>query len=76
MENLRAFLIDLAEVLEADNPVDSGTVLTDENWDSLAHISTIALIDEHFDVTISGSDLQSAETVGQIVSIVEAKEAT
>ena len=76
MENVAAFLTDLAEVLEEDGEVDSDYVLTEEKWDSLAQIATIALIDEHFDATVGGNDLEDAKTVGQILQIVEQRKGT
>jgi acyl carrier protein len=41
------------------------------DWDSLAVISTIALIDELFDCTVSGQALGVCKTVADIALLIE-----
>ncbi len=63
----------LAEILEVDaSEVNADLSLDKGNWDSLAIVSTIALIDEVYDKTISGETLESCQTVGDLEKAVEA----
>jgi acyl carrier protein len=61
----------LAEILEIDaSEVVADLDLTQQAWDSLAVVSTIALIDELFDVMISGRQLAGCRTVADIDSLI------
>jgi acyl carrier protein len=44
-----------------------------ENWDSLCALSIIAMIDEAYQVTLGGEDLESAKTVGDLWGVVAAR---
>ncbi len=68
------FYIGLAEILEVeiagfgpDFELSSGAA----GWDSLATISTIALIDELFDCTVSGRALVKCATVADIERLID-----
>ena len=67
-----AFLAELAQILG----VDAGAVTPEaelhsfEDWDSLAHLSTILLIDEKCGVDIAPDALVGARTVGDILALV------
>lgn len=61
----------LAEVLEIDTQdVTPELELTGENWDSLAVVSTIALIDDVYDVMVNPESLAECKTVGDIEKLV------
>lgn len=68
------FLNDLAEVLEVE-PADlhDNFKLAQGNWNSLALVSTIELIDDNFDVVVDGQTLRKCETIGSLKSIISAK---
>lgn len=63
----------LAEILE----VDTGEVNSDldlgESWDSLAIVSTIALIDDVHDIQVRPEKLADCKTVGDIEKLVAAE---
>ncbi|NMW21096.1 MAG: acyl carrier protein [Chlorobiaceae bacterium] len=40
-------------------------------WDSLAFLSLIAMIDEEYDVVIEGNDFKKLITVGDVISEIE-----
>lgn len=62
----------LAEILEVDaGELEDGFELG-ELWDSLAVVSTLALIDEVHDVSVSAEDLAECKTVGDINKLVDA----
>ena len=62
----------LAEILEVDaGELEDGFELG-ELWDSLAVVSTLALIDEVHDLSVSAEDLAECRTVGDINKLVDA----
>ncbi len=66
------FLDQLKETLEIE---DRDIALTDtfrdyDEWDSLALLSVIAMIDEEYDVVIESNNLQKLQTVGDIYNYV------
>lgn len=70
------FLPKLKEVLEIS---DRNLLLTDkfreyDEWDSLAFLSLIAMIDEEYDVIIDGKDFKQLETVGDIVQAIKERQ--
>lgn len=69
----KEFLEKLKEALEIE---DRELVLTDKfreypEWNSLAFLSVIAMIDEEYDVIIEGKDFRKLETVGDIISAIK-----
>jgi acyl carrier protein len=65
----------MAEILELD-PASVGpdTLLESDAsaWDSLAIVSTIALVDDVFGVMLSGQALMACKTVADIGALVDA----
>jgi acyl carrier protein len=63
-----AFVEHLAEALEqSPEGLSRETKLRDiPNWDSLAILTTISMVDEQYDVTLSGPELQECETIGDV----------
>ncbi len=47
------------------------TKLSDLDWDSMALISTMALVDEVFGIVVSGDKLTKCKTVNDIISLVK-----
>lgn len=72
------FYIGIAEILEID-PIrctpNFVLVEGEADWDSLAVISMIALIDELFNCTVSGQALSACTTVADIDRLVESARA-
>lgn len=68
------FLAALEEMLEADaGSLSPDTALDSlDSWDSLAVISFIALVDEHFDHVVAGEDLAKAKTIGDLLALTGA----
>lgn len=66
------FVEGMAEIME----IDTGEVtpefsLTSENWDSLAIVSTIALVDECYDVMLNGPALGKCGSIAEVVALIE-----
>lgn len=71
----QAFLDQMKDVLDID---DRELSLDDEfktfdEWDSLAYLSTIAMIDDEYGVVISSTEFRTLTTLGDIVKAIEAK---
>lgn len=44
-----------------------------DEWSSLIALSIIAMVDEEYNVVLSGEDLRSANTIGELFEIVKNK---
>ncbi|MEH7354532.1 acyl carrier protein [Neobacillus drentensis] len=66
------FLVELADLLEVEkSELTSGYPLEEnENWDSLAFISVLVMIDEHFQLTISNDALRKCSVVGDLLKLI------
>ena len=73
--NKTELLSALDDILELDaGTIHGGERLEDlENWDSLAVLSFIALVDEDLDIILDGDALAAAETVSDLVALVAVK---
>ena len=68
------FLEGMAEIFEVDTlNEESKFDELDVVWDSLAIVSTIALLDQCFDVMIPGSQLAEVSSINEILSLVESQ---
>jgi acyl carrier protein len=68
---LEKLYVELAEVLEIDpSTIGPKLKLHEHGWDSLAVISTIAIVDELFNVTLDGSALSKCTTVADIEALI------
>lgn len=70
------FLKKFAEVLEVEGRELS---LNDkfreyDEWDSLAFLSVIAMIDEEYDVLIEGKDFKNLETLGDVLNAIKERQ--
>ncbi len=67
------FVQEIMEILEIEDAslVQDTTVFRElDEWDSLAALSTISMIDDEFGVTINNKDLRSVETLGELYELV------
>ena len=69
------FLEEFADVFDISKAAmtESFAFESPEVWDSLAIISTIALVDEHFGVILKASDLVSCPNVVGLLKVIESK---
>ena len=71
--DVELFMDRFADAIEDEGTVrlDPGTPLEAlENWDSLAALSTIAMIFSEYGVEVSGRELKSCEKIGDIIEVV------
>jgi len=72
IEKKETFFNELASLLDIERSnLSDNTLLNDLEWDSMAVISTIALIDEIFDIVISGDDLINCASIHDIFSLLD-----
>lgn len=73
-ENVVAFLSALADALEIEeSSLTQNTLFKEIDWDSLAIISAIALIDEQFSVMISGQEISDCKGMSDLLSLIESR---
>ncbi len=71
---MNEFYQGIAEILEIDaSLVNPNLILEEYAWDSLAIVSTIALVDDCFDVMLDGKSLAACKTVADISALVNSK---
>ncbi len=62
----------LAEIFEvAESEINPDFNLADHNWDSLAVVSTIALVDSCFNKLLDGKTLAACVTVSDIEALID-----
>ncbi len=67
----------LAEILEVDeDQINSDLELQEGSWDSLAVVSTIALIDDVYDIQVHPNGIAECKTVGDLEKLVAAERAS
>jgi acyl carrier protein len=67
----------LAEILEVEvDQVNSDLKLEEGSWDSLAIVSTIALIDDVYDIQVHPNGIAECKTVGDLEKLVAAQRAS
>lgn len=68
---MNEFYEGLAEILEVEvDEISADTELEEGAWDSLAVVSTIALIDDVYDITVHPEKLGDCKTVGEIEALI------
>ena len=71
-EFVKAFALEFEETSE--DIFTPKTIFKDlDEWDSLIVLSIIALIDEEFNIRITGQDLRDCNTIGDIYNLISAK---
>lgn len=71
---MQEFFAGLAEIIEIDaEQVTPELQLAEFAWDSLAVVSTIALIDDVFNIMVDGQALNKCDTVADIVALINSK---
>lgn len=62
----------LEEMLDSGETLTDDMVLSDvENWDSMAFISFIALVDEKFGKQVAAPTVKAAKTVDDLLKLME-----
>ena len=65
------FLINVANILEIDNDLSLSDVFRDyQEWDSLALLSLLSMIDDEYEVIISEQKLNEMKTLNDILNYI------
>lgn len=69
------YLNELAKLLavKVESLTDSFLLKSHLLWDSLSMISAVALIDQHYQVAVSGEEINNCNSVGDIFYLIEQK---
>ena len=70
---MKALFEGLSEILEVDQELITLDYELGNMWDSLAIVSTIALVDETHSVFLDGDNLEKCKTVKDILVLAEKK---
>lgn len=57
--------------LDADELTGEESLADMEEWDSMAVISLIALVDETFEITLEPEQIMESETVNDIIKLID-----
>ena len=70
--DIKEFIEKFAEAIEIeDATLNESTKFKDLNeWSSLAALDILAMIDEEYDVTLTGKDIRSANTLEELYNLV------
>jgi len=67
------FLVKLAGILEAESVKDADDLKAFPQWDSLAVLSVIAMLDSDYGVNLHASDFQQVTTAVDLWNLVQSK---
>lgn len=66
------FLEDMSAILEVEvDELHDNFALDNDNWNSLAIVSAIVLIDEQFGLAIPGEKLRSCKSLGNLWALIK-----
>ena len=62
----------LSDVLEIDKSLINENLMldTDDNWDSIAILSAIALIDDSYNLQLEGNDLRNCKSANELYILI------
>lgn len=72
--DVKKFIERIAEAIEVESveELSESTIFRDlDEWNSLAVLSVIAMLDEEYDIQIENADFKKLETIGDITRFVE-----
>lgn len=67
------FFAKIAAILEVDSLQESDSFKAFPQWDSLAVLSVIAMLDADYQVNLKAADFQQAKTVGELWALVQSR---
>lgn len=73
---MKDFIEKFAEIFD---DVDASSLSEDtrfrelDDWDSIAGLSVIGMVDEEYDVTLNADDMRSCQTIGDLYAKIQSK---
>jgi acyl carrier protein len=68
---MNEFLEKIAQILEVESVAEGDDLKSFSQWDSLAVLSVIAMLDANYGVNLRAADLQAAESAGALWTMVQ-----
>jgi acyl carrier protein len=76
LDGVRGVMADVFDIDVDETAVTPETTANDiEEWDSLSHIRLIVAVERKFKVKFTNSEIESLKRVGDLVALVETKQA-
>lgn len=70
----KKFIEMFKEIIEEDGPVGLDDILQEfEEWDSLASLSLVSMVDDEYGVTLRSEDLEEVVVVGDVLELIKNK---
>jgi acyl carrier protein len=74
LHDLREIMIDVFDIDELE--LTTATTAEDiEEWDSLSHVRLVVAVERKFGFKFKNSEIEGLKTVGDLVTLIEAKKA-
>ena len=70
---MNEFLKKLAGILEVEEAKDTDELKSFPQWDSLAVLSVIAMLDTHYGVNLHASEIEPIRTAADLWTLVQSK---
>ena len=70
---MEEFLKKIADILEEAEVTKTDELKSFVQWDSLAVLSVIAMLDANYGVNLRAADLESVKTAGELWQLVESR---
>jgi acyl carrier protein len=70
---MNEFLLKLAETLEVSEVKETDELKAFPQWDSLAVLSVIAMLDSSYGVNLRAADLNAVNSAAQLYTLVQSK---
>jgi acyl carrier protein len=70
------FLKRIAEILEVETVSERDDLKAYSQWDSLAVLSVIAMLDANYGVNLRAADIQQTSSAGELWKMVQSRKST
>jgi acyl carrier protein len=70
---MNGFLKEIASILEVESVKETDSLESFPQWDSLALLSVIAMLDANYGVNLGAADFRTITTAGDLWNLVQAK---
>lgn len=71
---LKEFIENFKEVFDDEELINGDTFFKElDVWGSLSALSLIAMVDENYNVAITGNDIRKADTIEDLYNIVKSR---
>ena len=68
---MSTFEIKIARILEVESVQATDSLENCSAWDSLAILSTLAMVDSDYGVTLNGQEVARSKTIGDVWNLID-----